>query len=93
MGEVDFLVENSGYVLPIEIKSGKPVGGLRYNHTALDYLFQVTPDIPCAFVFGETNISSEGDKIWYYAIYLLPFLKKNDGLLRGRLEHHFLGNS
>ena len=46
MGEVGFLVENSGYVLPIEIKSGKPVGGLRYNHTALDYLFQVTPRHP-----------------------------------------------
>ena len=92
-GEVGFLVENNGYVLPIEIKSGKPVGGLRYNHTALDYLFQVTPDIPCAFVFGETNIPGEGSKIWYYPIYLLPFLKKNDGLLRERLEHHFLGNS
>ena len=93
MGEVDFLVENSGYVLPIEIKSGKAQEDLRYNHAEHDYLLQVTPDIPCAFVFGETNISSEGDKIWYYAIYLLPFLKKNDGLLRGRLEHHFLGNS
>ena len=93
MGEVDFLVENSGYVLPIEIKSGKPVGSLRNNHTALDYLFQVTPDIPCSFVFGETNNSDEGSKIWYYPIYLLPFLKKNDGLLRERLEHHFLGNS
>lgn len=93
MGEVDFLVENSGYVLPIEIKSGKAQEDLRYNHAALDHLLQVTPDIPCAFVFGETNISSEGDKIWYYPIYLLPFLKKNDGLLRESLERHFLANS
>ena len=53
----------------------------------------ITPDIPCAFVFGETNNSDEGSKIWYYPIYLLPFLKKNDGLLREKSEHHFLGNS
>ena len=76
-------------MLPIEIKSGKPVGGLRYNHTALDYLFQVTPDIPCAFVFGETNISDEGSKIWYYPIYLLPFLKKERWIVTRKIGTPF----
>lgn len=89
MGEVDFLVENNGRVLPIEIKSGKANSDLRYNHLALDHLLKATPDIQCAFVFGEANVSSEGDKIWCYPIYLLPFLKKNDGLLRKSLDAHF----
>ena len=46
LGRSRFFSQNNGYVLPIEIKSGKPAGGLRYNHTALDYLFQVTPRHP-----------------------------------------------
>lgn len=89
MGEVDFLVENSGYVLPIEIKSGKAQEDLRYNHAEHDYLLQVTPDIPCAFVFGETNISDGGSKIWYYPIYLLPFLKKERWIVTRKIGTPF----
>ena len=76
MGEVDFLVENSGYVLPIEIKSGKAQEDLRYNHAEHDYLLQVTPDIPCAFVFGETNISSEGIRFGITPFTFCHFLKR-----------------
>ncbi len=55
LGRSRFLVENNGYVLPIEIKSGKPAGDLRYIHTALDYLFQVTPRHPLCLRFRRNQ--------------------------------------
>lgn len=71
-GELDFVVEQHGEVLPIEIKSGKDYT----KHAALDNVLSNTDyHIPAAFVFHNGNISSTG-KITYYPIYMLMFVQK-----------------
>ena len=74
-GEVDFLVEYKNEVLPIEIKSGKPNQMLIYNHTALNSIMK-TYAVEKAYVFGETNLMKENDKIIQLPIYMLSFLTK-----------------
>lgn len=71
-GEIDFLVEQGGEVLPIEIKSGKDYT----KHAALNNVLQ-NPQygIQNAFVFHNENLSTNG-KITYYPIYMLMFVKK-----------------
>lgn len=71
-GEIDFLVEQGGEVLPIEIKSGKDYT----KHAALNNVLQ-NPQygIKNAFVFHNENLSTNG-KITYYPIYMLMFVKK-----------------
>ena len=73
-GELDFLIERNGHVLPIEIKSGKD-----YNkHAALsNVLANEDYDIPEAYVFQNDNVSQTG-KITYYPIYMLMFVEKQD---------------
>ena len=71
-GEVDFLVDWNGSVLPLEIKSGKD-----YTvHSALTRIMD-NPDyqIPRAFVFSNANVRVEG-KIVYLPMYMLMFIKK-----------------
>lgn len=71
-GELDFLIEYNGNVLPIEIKSGKDYT----KHAALNNVLENNAyDIPEAFVFhnGNVNIS---DKAVYYPIYMLMFVQK-----------------
>ncbi len=85
-GELDFLVEQEGKVLPIEIKSGKDYA----RHAALtQVLANETYDIPEAFVFHNGNVSTEG-KVIYYPIYMLMFLEKKrmteDLIYRPNLE-------
>lgn len=71
-GELDFLVEQHGEVLPIEIKSGKDYT----RHAALsNVLANKDYQIPCAYVFHNGNISIEG-KVVYYPIYMLMFVQK-----------------
>lgn len=71
-GEVDFLVEQGGEVLPIEIKSGKDYT----KHAALSNILQNAQyGIKNAFVFHNENLSTNG-KITYYPIYMLMFVKK-----------------
>ncbi len=71
-GEVDFLVEASGSVLPIEIKSGK--GYLR--HVALDYVLKNEGyGISNALVFHNGNLSRK-DKILYCPMYMLMFVER-----------------
>ena len=71
-GELDFLVEYQGNVLPIEIKSGKDYT----KHAALsNVLANEQYGIPAAYVFHNGNVSSSG-KITYYPIYMLMFLVK-----------------
>ncbi len=74
-GEVDFIVEYKNEVLPIEIKSGKPNQMLLYNHTALNNIMRAYP-ISKAYVFGESNVQKEGNKIVQLPIYMLMFLEK-----------------
>jgi predicted AAA+ superfamily ATPase len=72
-GEVDFLIEKEGQVLPLEIKSGKDY----QIHRALTYfLSEVSPyAIPKAFVFSDGNVSLREKEI-YYPIYMIDFLSK-----------------
>lgn len=72
MGELDFLVEYEGKVLPIEVKSGK--GYTR--HAALNNVLAAENyDIPQGLVLCNENVS-KADKIIYYPIYMIMFLKK-----------------
>lgn len=71
-GELDFLVEHQGTVLPIEIKSGKDYT----KHAALsNVMANASYAIPAAYVFHNGNISTS-EKITYYPIYMLMFLHK-----------------
>lgn len=73
-GELDFLIEQNGYVLPVEIKSGKDYT----KHAALsNVLANEDYDIPEAYVFQNDNVSQTG-KITYYPIYMLMFVEKQD---------------
>lgn len=75
-GEVDFLIEYNGEVLPIEIKSGKPNEMNVYNHTALNNIIKLY-NIQKAFVFGETNIEHENNSIIQLPIYMIMFIQKD----------------
>ena len=71
-GELDFVVERGGNVLPIEIKSGKDY----QRHAALDNVMENRDyAIPEAFVFQNDNVSADG-RIVYLPIYMLMFLSK-----------------
>ena len=71
-GELDFIVEKDGDVLPIEIKSGKDYA----RHAALDNVMG-NPDyaIPMAYVFQNDNVKVDG-RIVYLPMYMLMFLQK-----------------
>lgn len=71
-GELDFLVEHHGSVLPIEIKSGKDYT----KHAALsNVMANACYAIPEAYVFHNGNVSTS-DKVAYYPIYMLMFIQK-----------------
>ena len=71
-GELDFLIEHKGNVLPIEIKSGKDFT----KHAALSNVMANTDyAIPTAYVFHNGNVSV-ADKVVYYPIYMLMFVQK-----------------
>jgi uncharacterized protein len=73
-GEIDFVIEHNGEVIPIEVKSGKD-----YNrHNALTTVIQ-NPDynISRAYVLCNDNINVKG-KILYIPMYMLMFIKKED---------------
>ena len=71
LGEIDFIVEQSGKTLPIEVKSGKV-----YNkHSALNNLMNTKEyGIEEAFIFTNDNVKIEG-KLNYLPIYMVMFLK------------------
>ena len=72
-GELDFVIEYNGKVLPIEVKSGKDYD----KHSALkNVLKNDNYDIDEAFVFANTSVRQEG-KITYYPIYMCLFLETN----------------
>lgn len=75
-GEVDFIIEYNGNILPIEIKSGKDYK----KHSALSNLLKNKDyDIKTAFVFHNGNVDVD-DNIVYYPIYMLMFLKNENVL-------------
>ena len=78
-GELGFLIERNGEILPIEIKSVK-------NHTRHAALTSVMENldyaIPEAYVFQNDNVKTFG-KITYSPIYMLIFMKKTGWMRRG----------
>jgi Holliday junction resolvase-like predicted endonuclease len=71
-GELDFVVEQNGNVLPIEIKSGKDYT----KHAALSNVMANNDyDIKQAYVFHNGNVSTKG-KIAYLPVYMLMFVQK-----------------
>ena len=70
------MIERSGDVLPIEIKSGKDY----QRHVALDnVLGNKDYAIPTAFVFQNDNVSVDG-RVVYLPIYMLMFLQKEGSI-------------
>lgn len=77
-GELDFVVEFHGEVLPIEVKSGKAYE----RHRALSNIMDNEEyALPKAFVFCQENIQVK-NRLVYLPIYMLMFLQydKNDDL-------------
>lgn len=73
-GELDFVIELGGKVLPIEVKSGKD-----YEvHRALSNIMECEDySFPEAVVFNNENMRIEG-KLVYAPIYMVMFLEKNE---------------
>ncbi len=70
-GELDFVIEHTGKVLPIEVKSGKDYA----KHSALDNVMSAPEyGIDEAYVFTNENIKIKG-KVTYLPIYMVMFLK------------------
>ncbi len=73
-GELDFVIELNGKVLPIEVKSGKDYE----THRALSNIMDCKEyDLPEAVVFNNGNMHIVG-KITYAPIYMAMFLEKNN---------------
>lgn len=72
IGELDFLIEMDGKVVPIEVKSGKAYK----THKALDHFMNVSDyHIEKAFVFSTGNVEKEG-KVTYLPIYMCYLVKE-----------------
>lgn len=73
-GELDFVVEYNGQILPIEVKSGKNYK----RHSALCNIMEISNySIKEAFVLTNRNIEVV-DNYTYYPIYMLMFIINND---------------
>lgn len=73
-GELDFVIESNGEVLPIEIKSGKDYE----KRSALNNVMKLPNyNIKQSFVFTDYNVLVK-DNIIYYPIYMLMFLLNDD---------------
>ncbi|MEF2685420.1 ATP-binding protein [Parabacteroides johnsonii] len=73
-GELDFVIELDGKVLPIEVKSGKDYE----THRALSNIMDCDEyDLPQAVVFNNDNLRTV-DKVIYAPVYMVMFLEKNN---------------
>lgn len=72
IGEIDFVVEMGGKVIPIEVKSGKS-----YKlHKALDHFMNIPNyHLEKAYVFSVENVETDGNII-YLPIYMCYLLKE-----------------
>lgn len=78
IGELDFLIEMDGKVVPIEVKSGKAYK----THKALDHFMNVLDyHIEKAFVFSTGNVEKDG-KVTYLPIYMCYLVKEQSITLR-----------
>ena len=73
-GEIDFVIENDGKVLPIEVKSGK---GYVYHRALSNIMDCEEYDLPEALVLNNDNITVEGS-VSYLPVYMVMFLEKKD---------------
>jgi len=74
IGELDFVIEYKGNILPIEVKSGKDY----YVHSAVDNVLNNHEyEIKEAFVFTNYNVSVK-DRVVYLPIYMCMFLGDNE---------------
>ena len=73
-GELDFVIERAGRVIPIEVKSGKDY----HTHKALNNVIGCENyNISDAYVFSNNNLSVNGG-IVYAPIYMLMFVQKEE---------------
>lgn len=71
-GEIDFIVELGGRILPIEVKSGKDYA----VHRALSNIMDCGEyDLPEAIVFNNDNLRVEG-RVTYAPVYMVMFLRR-----------------
>ena len=69
-GELDFVIEYKGKILPIEVKSGKSY----QRHSALNNIMEVPNyNIDEAYVLSNFNVEVK-ENITYYPIYMLMFI-------------------
>lgn len=74
LGELDFVIEYMGKILPIEVKSGKSY----QTHSALNNIMQIENyGVEEAFVLSNYNVEVK-DGIVYYPIYMLMFINNDD---------------
>lgn len=72
-GELDFVIEKNGAVLPIEVKSGKDY----HRHNALtNVMSDQNYQMPEAIVFSNENYR-QSDKVMYLPIYMAMFIEKH----------------
>ena len=72
IGELDFLIEMDGKVIPIEVKSGKAYK----THKALDHFMNVSDyHIEKAYVFSTGNVEKDGN-VTYLPIYMCYLVKE-----------------
>ena len=73
-GELDFVIELDGKILPIEVKSGKD-----YEvHRALSNIMECDEyDLPEAVIFNNDNLRLDG-KLVYAPVYMVMFLEKRN---------------
>jgi predicted AAA+ superfamily ATPase len=71
-GELDFVIEQGGKVLPIEIKSGKDY---TYHHALSNIMDYEEYNLEEALVLNNGNLSVEG-RITYAPVYMVMFLEK-----------------
>lgn len=87
-GELDFIIEQNGKVLPIEVKSGKD-----YTvHRALANIMECGEyDLPKAIIFNNNNLRQEG-RLIYAPIYMVMFLeRRNDAPTYYKVDLSILG--
>lgn len=72
IGELDFLIEMDGKVVPIEVKSGKAYR----THKALDHFMNVSDyHIEKAYVFSTGNVEKD-ENVTYLPIYMCYLVKE-----------------
>lgn len=72
-GELDFVIEHAGKVVPIEVKSGKDYE----RHSALDNVMATAEyGIQEAYVLTNDNVKLDG-AVTYYPIYMTMFLQND----------------